>query len=174
LKSGPEKGNEVIMKSGTMTRCCAVLAAVLTIGSVRCTAATNLGDVLRESGWDRVVGTWIDVETRGVKSTRTFAWRFKDRVLEITARDGNKETVSLMGFNAKTSEVFNLSVDNQGASSLGRWTFEEDQAMLELKFVTGRGQEGALRVTYTLEDEHTMIVTVVLPQPITVKLVRVK
>ncbi|HCN09636.1 MAG TPA: hypothetical protein DIT01_17050 [Lentisphaeria bacterium] len=151
---------------------------MLTIGGIACAAAENLGDVLRESGWDRIIGTWVDAETKGSRNKTTYAWRFKDRVIEITSWDswdGEKESVSLIGLNPRTGDVFNLSADSQGASSLGRWTVGKDgEAILDLMFVSGEGQEGILRIRQAFKDNDTLIVTIDLPEPIVFEMVRVK
>ena len=162
------------MRSTIATTCCAMLAAVLTLGSTSAFASDNLGNVLRESGWDRIIGTWVDAKTRGAKSRSTYSWRFKNQVIETTSQDGHKKSFSLMGHNPKKGEVFHVSVDDQGGSSIGRWTFEEDEATLGLFFVTGTGDEGALKIQMRFEDDDTMIVIVDLPEPIVIKWIRVE
>jgi hypothetical protein len=63
-----------------------------------------------------------------------------------------------MGRNAQTGEVFHLGADNQGGSSLGKWTFKDGVASLEVVFVAGDGQEGGLMIEYRLKDDNTMVV----------------
>jgi hypothetical protein len=172
LTLGPEM--EIIMRSTNITTCCAAFAAVLTLAGGSSAAAEKLGDILRESGWDRIIGTWVDADTKGAKFKTTYAWRFKNTVVEITTTDGKKETVALMGLNAKTGDVYNLAADNQGAASLGKWELADGDAVLELGFVNGEGQEGGLRIRHHLEDNDTLVVTIELPQPITFKLIRAK
>ena len=166
------------MRPTTTATCCGIVAAMLTIGGIACATAENLGDVLRESDWDRIIGTWVDAETKGARNKTTYAWRFKDRVIEIASWDswdGEKESVSLIGLNPKTGDVFNLSADSQGASSLGRWTVgKEGEAILDLMFVSGEGQEGFLRIRQAFKDNDTLIVTIDLPEPIVFEMVRVK
>ena len=162
------------MRSTIATTCCAMLAAVLTLGSTSAFASDNLGNVLRESGWDRIIGTWVDAKTRGAKSRSTYSWRFKNQVIETTSQDGHKKSFSLMGHNPKKGEVFHVSVDDQGGSSIGRWTFEEDEATLGLLFITGTGDEGALKIRLRFEGDDAMIVIVDLPEPIVIKMIRVE
>jgi hypothetical protein len=42
-----------------------MVAAVLTLGAIPAGAAESSGDVLRESGWDRLIGTWVGDSGRG-------------------------------------------------------------------------------------------------------------
>ena len=79
-----------------------------------------------------------------------------------------------MGHNPNKGEVFHVSVDDQGGRSIGRWTFEEGEAILGLLFITGTGDEGALKIRLRFEDDDTMIVIVDLPKPIVTKMIRVK
>ena len=160
------------MRSTITTTCCVVLAAVFTLGSTPAFAYDNLGNVLRESGWDRIIGTWVDATTRGAKSRSTYSWRFKNQVIETTSQEGRKKSLSLMGHKPKKGEVFHVSVDDQGGSSIGRWTFEQDEATLELLYTTGTGDEGALQIRLRFEDDDTMIVIVDLPEPIVIRMIR--
>jgi hypothetical protein len=89
-------------------------------------------------------------------------------------QEGRKNGFSLMGHNPNKGEVFHVSVDDQGARSIGRWTFEEGEAILGLLFITGTGDEGALKIRLRFEDDDTMIVIVDLPKPIVTKMIRVK
>ena len=152
----------------------AALAATLTLGVCTPTFADDLGTELRKSGWDRIIGTWVDPETKGTQHKVTYAWKYKDTVIEIVNRGREKETTALMGRNPKSGEVFHVAADNQGGSSIGKWRVENGEAVLGLLFVTGTGEEGGLEIRHTLVDDNTMRVTVVLPEPITFNLVRVQ
>ncbi len=162
------------MKQTRITICFVVIAAMLAIWSIPCKADENLGNILSDSGWNRILGTWVDAETKGAKSMTTYAWKFKNRVIAAMGIEGEKETLSLIGQNPKTGEVFNISVDSEGGSSLGKWTLKKEEAILELVFVTGAGVEGALRIRFKLEDDNTLIVTVDLPEPLGFKMIRIE
>jgi hypothetical protein len=95
-------------------------------------------------------------------------------VVAITSKDGEKETAAIMGRHAKTGEVYNLAADNEGGSSIGKWELEEGDAVLELRYVTGQGKEGGVKLRHHLEDDDTLIVTIELPQPIKIKMLRAK
>jgi hypothetical protein len=162
------------MSSTRMAAFCAVFMTMLAIAATPTSAAENLGEVLRQAGWHRIIGTWVDADTKGANSTTTYAWRFKDKVIEVTSKIGEQESVSLMGLNRKTGEVYNLAADNQGSVSLGKWEFDEKDAALELGFVSAEGEEGGLSIRYRLEDDNTMTVTIGGLESFPSKLVRAK
>ena len=59
----------------------AALAAILfMLGGVTSYAET-LGDTLRESKWDGIIGTWVDPETKGQNKKVTYAWKVKDHAI---------------------------------------------------------------------------------------------
>lgn len=159
-----------------MIRTGVVLSVLMLIVGISPAADDNLGATLRKSGWDRMIGTWVDAETKGEKYKSRCFWRFKDRVIESLNEEpqNNRKEISLMGYNPKRDEVFHVSADNKGGSTIGKWTFNKDEAILDLGFVTPGKEEGLLQIRYKLVDDDTMIATVVLPKPIVIKMVRVK
>lgn len=58
---------------------------VLAMAGVASAADGTLAQMLRESRWDRLIGTWVDVETGGSNRKTTYAWKLTDRVIEITS-----------------------------------------------------------------------------------------
>lgn len=137
-----------------------IIAFTMICGASQLTAAETLGQILRDAKWEGILGTWVDPETKDVT---TFAWKIKDKVIEVRAKEGNRESVSLVGVNAKTSEVFHMGANSDGASFLGQWKFQGDEADLGILYTSGDGQEGALNIKYHRVDADTMTVKVFLP-----------
>ena len=77
------------MRPTNLPICCIVLAGVMTLAASRAPAAEKLGDILRESKWDGIIGTWVGADTKGATLNTTYAWKIKDRVVEITTKQGN-------------------------------------------------------------------------------------
>ena len=136
-----------------------ILAVTMICSASQLTAAETLGQILRDAKWEGILGTWVDPETKDV--TR-FAWKFKDKVIEVRAQDGSKETVSLVGVNARTGEIFNMGASSDGTSFLGDWKFQGEDAELGILYTSGDGQDGALSVKYHRVDADTMTVQVFL------------
>jgi hypothetical protein len=163
------------MRATNLTIYCAVLACVVTLAAAKTQAADKLSDVLRESEWDGLIGTWVDADTVGANLKISFAWKIADRVIEVTSKDERRETVALMGVNAKTGEVFHVGADSEGTSVLGTWDVDENgDAVLGIAYTSGDGEEGQLSVRYHREGIDTVMMTIELPQPIKVKLIRAK
>ena len=138
--------------------------------------AKTLGDVLKESKWDGIIGTWVDPETKGRNAKSTYAWQVKDHAILATGSFYGTNSVAIMGRNAKDGTVFHAGTDNKGTSVLGKWELEEGVAILTLGFVTGEGVEGVMQVRYTMKNESAVIVSVegLTPEPIVYTMVKVK
>ena len=154
----------------------AALAAILFILGGVTSYAETLGDVLKESKWDGIIGTWVDPETKGQNAKVTYAWKVKDHAILVTGTSFGTNSVAIMGRNAKDGTVFHVGADSKGTSVLGKWEVKEGEAILGLGFVSGEGVEGVMQIRYTMKDKNTMVVSVegVTPEPIVYTMVKVK
>ena len=130
-------------------------------------------EVLKKTKWHRFVGTWVDAESGGTFLKQTYSWKFKDQVIEINSSElGNKESVSIMGLNAKTNQVYLVTADNEGTSSLGVYDLKLAKATLGLKFTKADGSEGAVNIQHRLVDNDTMIITFQTDPPLPFRMKR--
>ena len=154
----------------------AALTAILFMLCGGISHAKTLGDTLKESKWDGIIGTWVDPETKGRNKKVAYAWKVKDHAILVTGAASGTNSVAIMGRNAKDGTVFHVGADDKGTSVLGKWEFKSGVAVLELAFVTGDGVEGVMKIRYTKKDENTLIVSLegLSPQPIVHTMVKVK
>ena len=152
------------------------LTAILFMLAGATSHAKTLGDTLRESKWDGLIGTWVDPETKGRNKKIAYAWKVKDHAILATSAALGTNSVAIMGRNAKDGTVFHVGADDKETSVLGKWDFKSDVAVLELGFVTGEGVEGVMKIRYTKKDDNTLVVSIegLTPQPIVYTLVKVK
>ena len=133
----------------------------------------TLADALKRSGWDRLIGTWVDEGSKGEGLKLSFQWKIKDRVIEAESIDPGRSSVSLISVNAANGEVFQVGADSTGSSHLGTWTFKKDDAaVLNLGYTDGDGTQGQITLRYKLADDDTLDFTLALPQPIHIRLIR--
>ena len=164
------------MKTSSNNTKLAALTAILFMLGGATSHAKTLGDTLRESKWDGIIGIWVDPKTKGQNRKVTYAWKVKDHAILVTGATFGTNSVAIMGRNAKDGTVFHAGTDSKGTSVLGKWEFKDGEAILGLGFVTGEGVEGVMQVRYTMKNESTVIVSVegVTPEPIVYTMVKVK
>ncbi len=137
------------------------LTALTMLLALAPTAYTGeLGDTLEETGWDLLLGTWVDEATGGQTHRWEIVWTHPGMVITWTATEPGKNGTSLLGHSKNQDTFFSASADNQGGSSLGEWAFTEEQAVLGALFVRGDGEEGAVRIILEREDEDTLTVSI--------------
>ena len=164
------------MKTSSNKTIFTALTAILFMLGGATSHAKTLGDTLRESKWDGLIGTWVDPETKGRNKKIAYAWKVKDHAILATSAALGTNSVAIMGRNAKDGTVFHVGADDKETSVLGKWDFKSDVAVLELGFVTGEGVEGVMKIRYTKKDDNTLVVSIegLTPQPIVYTLVKVK
>ena len=152
------------------------LAAILLLLSGGVGHAKTLGDALRESEWDGIIGTWVDPKTKGQNRKVTYAWKVKDHAILVSGGTFGTNSVAIMGRNAKDGTLFHAGTDSKGTSVLGKWEVKDGEAILVLGFATGEGVEGVMQRRYTKKDDNTLVVSIegLTPQPIVYTLVKVK
>ena len=157
------------------TKFVALAAILVMLGGVTSYAET-LGDVLKESKWDGIIGTWVDPETKGQNMKVTYAWKVKDHAILVTGTAFGTNSVAIMGRSAKDGTVFHAGAGSKGTSVLGKWDLKDGVAILGLAFVSGEGVEGVMQIRYTMKDKNTVVVSVegLTPAPIVYTMVKVK
>ena len=156
------------------TRFAALAAILFILGGVTSYAET-LGDVLKESKWGGIIGTWVDPETKGQNAKVTYAWKVKDHAILVTGASFGTTSMGMIGRNAKDGTVFHVGADSKGTSVLGKWDFKDREAILGLGFVSGEGVEGVMQIRYTMKDKNTVVVSLegLTPAPIVYTMVKV-
>ncbi len=150
-----------------------LLLLLLFVAHTSLFAAENLNSTLQTHKWDRLIGTWVDASTQGTFLKTTYAWKFKDTVIENTVIDGQgKRTHGIIGRNPKTGAIFTMSVNSSGGSSIGTITLGEKQAVYDVGFVTEQGHEGKLKLLLEFEDDDTLNIIIDAPEPVTIKMHR--
>jgi hypothetical protein len=69
---------------------------------------------------------------------------------------GDTQSVSLMGFNPETEEVFMMGGNNKGGASLGKWTMDGEDAVLEISYVDAEGEKGTMTFKHHRVDDDTI------------------
>jgi len=154
----------------------AALAAILFMLGGATSYAKTLGDTLRESKWEGIIGTWVDPKTKGQNRKVTYAWKVKDHAILVTGTAFGTNSVAIMGRNAKDGTLFHAGTDSKGTSVLGKWEVKDGEAILGFGFTTGEGVEGVMQRRYTKKDNNTLVVSLegLGPEPIVYTLVKVK
>jgi len=134
----------------------AEIAAFAVTGISQPAQGADLAEALDQVKWKGIVGTWVDSETKGERVKIVYAWKYENKLIEVNSKMGDTESVSLMGFNPETEEVFMMGGNNKGAASLGKWTMDGDDAVLTVSYVDGEGEKGTMIFKHHRVDDDTI------------------
>jgi hypothetical protein len=135
------------------------IATIAVTGLTTPAQGADLGEALDSVKWRGILGTWVDSETKGERVTVAYAWKFENKLIEVNSKMGETESVSLMGFNPDTEEVFMMGGNNKGGGSIGQWSMDGEDAMLELSYVSETGDRGTMKIKHHRVDEDTIKIT---------------
>jgi|694.fasta_scaffold01915_15 YVTN family beta-propeller protein len=136
---------------------------------------TSLRVLMEQSGLLRLMGKWIDRERKGEGLTLEYRWKLKDQLIEHTSVDPNNQSVALIGIDSEKELVYHRGSDRSGTSFDGQWELPGDgDVMLRLRGSNTKGEPFDLRLRYHFDSQDEMTLTVELPQPIVIHLVRVR
>lgn len=139
------------------------------------TKGKTLAEILALRKWDRLPGTWVDEATGGKIVHTTYAWKIPDRVLEEVNTGGDNPSTSLLAVNAADGTIFQVGGDSRGATFAGAWTSGDDgAAATRLAITNADGDRFDLAIRHRFTGPDTMTLTIELPQPISIDLVRAK
>ena len=115
-------------------------------------AEDNLESLLKSSGWDTLVGTWLNPSGEEF----VFSWQYPGTALQMSAETGGTKRSSIYVRQAKSDTVNVFAYDAGGSSTFGTCTFSEGVA--EFVMNTGTGQQMKFKYTLTGKDafEATM------------------
>jgi len=135
---------------------CALLASFTITSSAQ---GADLGEALDSVNWRGILGTWVDSETKGERVKVAYSWKFKNKLIEVNSKMGETQSLSLMGFNPDTEEVFMMGGNNKGGGSIGKWSMDGNDAVLELAYVSETGEKGTMKFKHHQVDKDTIKIT---------------
>ena len=133
----------------------------------------RLIDILARTRWEKLLGTWKDEASDGAGVTQVIRWKIPDRVLEITSRERDNESVALVSVDPGTGDVMHTGGNARGDFFRGKWDLSrEEDAVLSLQFSPASGQPGPLVIHHRWLEAGRMELQLDLPQPIRVRMKR--
>jgi hypothetical protein len=117
----------------------------------------------------------VDRDSKGDALKITYDWKVKDRIIEHTSVDSQNESHALIGVNRANGLVYHVGGDRNGASFTGNWEADTNgDSLLKLNIESENGGKHSLTVRYHFNNQDQLTLTVELPEPIVVPMVRAK
>lgn len=120
--------------------------------------AQTLGDVMKEAGIEKMLGTWVDADTNGENFKLSYKWKIKDHAVELSLKTQESTSSALIVFDQESEQVLQMGVNSEGALGRGTWTAQDGSAVLDLTQTNADGQEVELTITHTIADKNSLTV----------------
>lgn len=135
-------------------------------------AKPTLGELVSANGWQRLLGDWVDVGTRG-EFRLSLNWKVQNQLLEMTTIDQNGPTVAFITVDNKTGNVLHSARSPSGASTTGQWDFAAPEGpKMTGRFLSNEGVSGELDFQLLPTGENAMIFKVGAQQTSGIQMIR--
>lgn len=114
-------------------------------------ADDNLGTLMTSTGWDALIGTWLNPEGEEF----IFSWQYPDTALKMEAEVGGVKRASIYVKRANSDVANAFAFSSDGSSNLGTCTFSKGIAQFVMTYLTDKGETKEMKFKYTLTSEDT-------------------
>ncbi|MDB4697408.1 hypothetical protein OAF29_11100, partial [Akkermansiaceae bacterium] len=77
----------------------AALSASFTVSNLQ---AQTLGDVMKEAGIEKMLGTWVDADTNGENFKLSYKWKIKNHAVEVSLKTQENTSSALIVFDQES------------------------------------------------------------------------
>lgn len=117
----------------------------------------TLGELIQRSGWEDLIGDWVDVGTRG-EFRLSLSWKIKNQLLELVTMDQNGPAVALIRIEQGTGRIVHSGSNHSGVSNTGQWDFAAKEGpKMAGSFVSNTGVASEFTMQLVLKSRDTLV-----------------
>ena len=136
-----------MMKMKLTLTALAICLGSVSISSSQEEGEDNLATLLKSTGWDVLIGTWLNPSGEEF----IFSWQYPGAALEMAAEVDGVKRASIYVKRAKSNKVNVFAYDSGGSSSFGTCTFSKGIAEFVMNTnVPGTSEIQEMKFKYTL------------------------
>lgn len=132
------------------------LAIVLTVLATGARAQQSLGDIVKEYGFDWIIGKWMTETDEGDKILITYKWALDNYLVTIDYKGGDYKYHSMVFYMPVKDEVVQIGVDNKGGTWKGTWDAEGNRAVMKVEQTKANGETEKKVAFLSKVDDQTM------------------
>jgi len=132
------------------------VAILLVVWSAQAAAQQSLGDIVKEYGFDWLIGKWVGQTSEGDKIQVIYNWQLDKHLVTIHLKWPDYEHRGMIFYVPTADEVVQIGVDNIGGSWKGTWDAEENKGILKIEHTKADGEIQKMAIIYSKVDAKTM------------------
>jgi hypothetical protein len=119
--------------------------------------APTLGEIVKNNGWESLLGDWVDASTRGEFQV-SLSWKIKNRLLEMSFTEQAGATIASINIDPSSGEIVHSGINPLGASITGTWDFAvKEGPRFNGKFMSLEGAEGELSIQMVPQEQDALL-----------------
>ncbi len=131
-------------------------AAALFILSSGARAQQSLGEILKEYGFDWLLGKWVATTDDGTKIQAYYKLELNNHLISMGFKSGDLEGRGMIVYVPAEEKVIQVGVDNKGGIVKGLWDADGDKVVAKLEYTRGNDQTSRVAVVHSKVDAKTM------------------
>ncbi len=135
----------------------AIITAAILIGAVApAQGQQTLGDMIREGGYEWLMGRWVSPLGRNAEAQLHYRWIVKDRVVGVDFRTDDIQYHGIIFYSPAENRIVEVGADSDGGCAKGHWEPEGLAAVSTATHTDSLGNTERLSFVHSRVDDKTM------------------
>jgi len=132
------------------------LAIVLAILATGARAQQSLGGIVKEYGFDWIIGRWVATTEEGDKIQIEYKWQLDRHLITVHLKWTDYEYQGMIFYRPAEDDVVQIGVDSRGGSGKGTWYVEGNKAIIKYEHTGADWETDRMAIAYSKVDANTM------------------
>jgi len=132
------------------------LAIVLAILATGARAQQSLGGIVKEYGFDWIIGRWVATTDEGEKIQIEYEWQLNRHLITLHIKGPDYEYQGMIFYRPAEDEVVQIGVDSKGGNGKGIWDVEGNKAIIKYEHIGADGEANRMAIAHSKVDADTM------------------
>jgi len=132
------------------------LAIVLAILATGARAQQSLGGIVKEYGFDWMIGRWVATTDDGDKIQIEYKWQLNKHLTTLHLKWPDYEYLGIIFYSPAEDEVVQIGVDSRGGNGKGTWDVEGDKAIIKYEHLGADWETNRIALAHSKVDANTM------------------
>lgn len=132
------------------------LAIVLAILANGARAQQSLGGIVKEYGFDWIIGRWVATTDEGDKIQIEYKWQLNRHLITLHLKWPDYEYQGMIFYRPAEEEVVQIGADSRGGNGKGTWDVEGNKAIIKYEHIGADWETDRMAIAHSKVDANTM------------------
>jgi len=132
------------------------LAIVLAILANGARAQQSLGSIVKEYGFDWIIGRWVATTDEGDNIQIEYKWQLNKHLITLLLKWPDYEYQGMIFYRPAEDEVVQIGADSRGGNGKGTWDAEGNKAIIKYEHIGADWETNRMAIAHSKVDANTM------------------